>query len=132
MIIVRFGIKPSKPEDDSREEYPSHPDHDCESLLLHYASEPVTPHNSAMVRWPHRSGDDWLFFTSSANLVHAARVLHKECKIVLDSVEYETDEGITTICVDSDGRLSRWPAGFCDHMDDWLDRILGWSDDESS
>jgi hypothetical protein len=99
MIIVRYG-KGGRPFSD----------HLCEETLLE----------------AEKSGGDVLFFTSSENMVTAARVLKCEGKLPDLRIEWQhsADEEPWDLEVNKDGRLPTWPKGFCDHIDDWLSRLL--------
>lgn len=97
MITVRFG----------KEGIP-YSDFECEVVLL-----------SA-----EKSNEDVLFFTSTENLVTAARCLKAEGRLPELRIEHADMHEVSDLQVDSDGRLPHWPNGFCGHIDDWLHRLL--------
>lgn len=59
---------------------------------------------------------------STANFITAVRALVYEGRCPHDQVEFQF--GFWSMSPDRWGRLSDWPNGFCDHMDDLLGRLL--------
>lgn len=98
-VIVRYG-----------REGTAFPDHLCEKWLLDAA----------------RAEEPVLIFSSTENMVYAARVLRAEGKLPNLSFEYvwECGEVGEELEIDEDGRLPYWPKGFADHVDGWLLRLL--------
>lgn len=98
MITVRYG-----------EGGAAYADHLCEKALL----------------LAEQMNRDELFFTNTANMVDAARCLKSEGRITDLRIEYQIgEEEPEDLQVDDDGRLPYWPKGFCDHTNDWLDRLI--------
>ncbi len=68
-------------------------------------------------------GKDYTMPVSTENIIHAARVLHKEGKIQLTCIIFT--ENMDIINIDSNGELDHYPDGFCDCANKWLCRLLG-------
>ena len=67
--------------------------------------------------------------TSTENVILAARVLYKERKILKFEIVYSEyyEDGTNSLLfldLNEDGRLDEWPKGFCDVIDNLLNRIL--------
>lgn len=63
------------------------------------------------------------FVVATDNLITATRALIYEGSISHESVCFVFQDRI--IPTDKNGRISHWPNGFCDYLDNWLMRLLG-------
>jgi len=61
---------------------------------------------------------------STENVITAARVLVNEGKISSVVIDLYFED--TLLEIDRNGRLRRWPIGFCDYNDRWLERLIDW------
>lgn len=59
---------------------------------------------------------------SSEILVHAFRILVLRKIITVNEIMFKYKN--TIILVDKDGRLNKWPKGFCDTVDNFLMELL--------
>ena len=62
---------------------------------------------------------DFAVIVSSGTMVDGARALYKEGKIPVLRIFFENRE----LSIDSNGRISNWPHGFCDVADKFLSRL---------
>ena len=68
--------------------------------------------------------------TSSSLLVDELRLLIKTGKIDYRAIVFkytDIDDNEHIIRSDADGRLNKWPKGFCDRRDEILEELISWN-----
>lgn len=63
---------------------------------------------------------------STANVVHVSRVLIAIGRIPVEDIVYMYKDGddYKRLLPNADGRIDRWPLGFCDHFERWLEAMI--------
>lgn len=61
---------------------------------------------------------------STENFINAIRCLVREGAYPHEEIMFYFEED--AIKCSPSGTLDKWPAGFCDYTENWLDRLLGW------
>lgn len=78
-----------------------------------------------MVEGILRMHDNYEVRVSTENMIHAARALYREGVIKDLEIWYEyTPNKHMKINIDKNGRLDQWPKGFCDSIDQWIERLI--------
>lgn len=68
--------------------------------------------------------EEFIVTVGNEIIIHYFRVAIKEGKIPHTSIKLLFNDSV--LDVDVNGKVNTWPKGFCDTVDDYLDRLLGW------
>lgn len=82
----------------------------------------VADHNAEALAREFLTGPHQHWEVSTENAVTAARCLVREGVLPPGDLVFVFHD--TKINVTRTGALTDWPAGFCDHNDRWLERLL--------
>lgn len=90
----------------------SYSDYQCTEILITANSEAVQ--------------NDVTIFTSTENVIFAARCLYAEKKVDKFILKFAPNgpESAYPLKMNENATISHWPRGFCDYSTDCLDRIL--------
>jgi hypothetical protein len=102
------------------------PDGIAEDFALHLwylSQDPIQIRRDPIESYVHFVDDGMEIKLSSEIVVTALRALVKEKKIPHESIIFKFN-GTPLSAINSDGRIKKWPKGFCDHSDRILDRLI--------
>lgn len=68
--------------------------------------------------------DNKMCVIGSELIITQLRVMHKNRELNIAGFYYNTGETLIPISIDSDGRISYWPDGFCDYNDKLLENLI--------